>query len=79
MRHQLQMRGNSYVAMAAISASATYSCKHNITKLPICATPCNGIPEMCQYDVDEQCQGLGLELILLLSLAFSVTNSAHNA
>ena len=53
------------------SATATFSCNHKITKRPICATPCNGIKELCEGDIDEQCQGTGLIAVLSLTFVFS--------
>ena len=44
----------------AYSTAATFSCKHKITKRPICAIPCNGMLELCEDDEDEKCQGTGI-------------------
>ena len=49
-------------------AQATLFCKHNATKRPICAIPCDGIPQLCEDDIDEQCEGLGLEIVLGMTL-----------
>ena len=38
-----------------------------MTKRPICATPCNGIYELCEDDIDEQCEGPRLEIVLGLT------------
>ena len=56
--------GNNWVAVTEYSASATFSCKHKVTKRPICAIPCNGIKELCEDDADEMCQGTGLVIVL---------------
>ena len=69
---QLLERGNNYYAKAGSSKLATFSCKHKVTKRPICATPCNGIPEMCEDDKDEECQGADMEIILSSSMLFSI-------
>ena len=53
------------------TASAIFSCKHKITKMPICATPCNGIKEMCEDDADELCQGQGLLIVLPMTVVFA--------
>ena len=49
------------------SLLTTYKCKHRVTGRPICAIPCDGITEMCEDDVDEQCEGPGLMLVLVLT------------
>ena len=56
------------------SSKATLSCKHKVTKRSICATPCDGVPNMCEDDIDEKCEGPRMEIIMGLiffaSLAF---------
>ena len=69
MNHRLN--GNNFDSAIKASASATFSCKHKVTKRPICATPCNGIKELCEDDIDEQCQGTALFAVLSLSFVFS--------
>ena len=54
------------------SSLTTYKCKHKVTGRPICAVPCDGIPEMCENDADEQCDGPGLPLVLVLTFISSV-------
>ena len=54
------------------SRSATFPCIHKITKNPICATPCNGILEMCEDDSDEMCQGPGLAIVLAGTLSLTI-------
>ena len=58
---------------------ALFSCKHRVTKNRICAVPCNGIDDLCEYNLDEQCQGPGLLMtfiiICLLSISFLITSS----
>ena len=66
------LHGKDMDKMATANALATFSCKHAITKRPICATPCNGISEMCEDDEDEKCQGPGLIMILASTLMFSM-------
>ena len=64
------------------SSKATLSCKHKVTKLSICATPCDGIPNMCEDDIDEKCEGPKISIILVLifiaSLAFIAFMSVCN-
>ena len=43
--------------LRAYNSQATFSCRHNVTKKPICAIPCNGILEFCENDEDENCEG----------------------
>ena len=71
MRHHVK-KGNNWDILVEESASATFSCRHRVTKRPICATPCNGIIELCENDADEQCQGTGLSIVLSLTFVFSV-------
>ena len=58
-------------ALSEYSDSATFSCKHKVTKMPICATPCDGIKDFCENDSDEQCQGIGLVVILAITLSLA--------
>ena len=59
---------------------ASYSCKHRVTKNKICAVPCNGIDDLCEYNLDEQCQGPGLVMTLvtvcLLSISFLIVHNS---
>ena len=71
MRH-LIVKGNNWDALLEISVSATFSCKHKVTKRPICATPCNNIKELCEDDTDEQCQGTGLAIVISHTFVFSL-------
>ena len=48
-----------------------FSCKHNITKRPICAIPCNGAQELCEGNEDEECQGPGLLVTLVTTFVLS--------
>ena len=64
-------KGNRWDSFVEHGASATFSCKHNITKRPICATPCNGVKELCEDDTDEQCQGPGLATVLSITCLFA--------
>ena len=50
---------------------ATYSCKHRVTKRPICAIPCDGTRELCENDADEQCQGPGITFIVIITFLLS--------
>ena len=52
---------------------ATFSCKHKVTQKPICAIPCDGVEELCENNVDEQCQGPGLLVTLLVTIGLSAT------
>ena len=51
-----------------------------MTKNLICAVPCNGVHELCEDNLDEQCQGPGLVMtlvsIFLISISFIFTSSA---
>ena len=49
-----------------------FSCKHKVTKRTICAIPCNGIEELCDDNLDEQCQGPGLIMTLVATFVLSV-------
>ena len=53
-------------------ASATLLCNHRVTKRPICAIPCDGVPEMCEDDIDEKCEGPSLELVLSLTILSAI-------
>ena len=64
--------GISLKAWSQNNPSSTFSCKHKVTKMPICATPCNGIKEMCEDDADEQCQGTGLIIVLSVTFMLSI-------
>ena len=66
------LQGSLYEAMLENNAHATYSCKHKITKKPICAIPCNGLAEMCENDEDEQCQGPGISIILCCTFVLAI-------
>ena len=72
MYQELYFKESNYNDLHS-SNTATFLCRHNITKRPICATPCDGIIEMCENDEDEQCQGAGLPVILLSALFFSIS------
>lgn len=69
--HMLR-NGNGFNAKVESNKLATFSCKHNITKRPICATPCNGVSDMCEDEKDEMCQGAKIEIVLSSTLVFSV-------
>ena len=71
MSLNIMRKGVNYDASAANSALATYSCRHKITKRPICAIPCNWQAEMCEEDEDEQCQGPPLAIILAFTCVAS--------
>ena len=45
---------------------------HSVTGRPICAIPCDGVPEMCADDTDEQCEGPGLVLVLVITFISAV-------
>lgn len=64
-------RLHRFLRIEKYSSSATYSCKHKVTKNPICAIPCNGELELCDGDADEQCQGPGLAIVFSITLLFS--------
>ena len=54
--------------------SATLSCMHRFTERPICATPCDGIDDLCKGLTDEDCS-TSLEILAMLygiSLIFSI-------
>ena len=61
------------------SKMAILQCKHKVTKKPICAVPCNGVQDLCEENLDEQCQGPGIVLtlvfVLLLSMSFILSSS----
>ncbi len=54
-------------------ASATLACRHRFTGRTICATPCDGVDDLCQGKVDEDCSTSAqvLALLCLVSAAFS--------
>ena len=58
------------------SAQATLSCKHKVTKRTICAIPCDGIPDLCTDDIDEQCYGPRWEIVLGLTLILALIFTA---
>lgn len=43
-----------------------------MTGRSICAIPCDGITEMCEDDIDEQCEGPGLVLVMVFTFISSV-------
>ena len=43
-----------YCPIQGGSSDKTYQCTHRLTGLPICASPCDGVYEMCQDNSDEQ-------------------------
>jgi hypothetical protein len=45
--------------------SNTYSCKHRYTGRPICANPCDGYDDLCQYYTDEDCDGISFISIMI--------------
>ena len=59
---------------------AIFSCKHKVTNNWICAVPCNGVEDLCEDNLDEQCQGPGLVMTLVsifsLSISFILLSSA---
>ena len=63
----------------AYSNMANYPCKHTVTKNLICTIPCNGVYDLCEDNLDEQCQGPGLAMtlisIFLLSMTFILSSS----
>ena len=73
MLRLLHLISTSWVALSEYSATATFLCKHNVTKRPICAVPCNGVTEMCEYDADEQCQGTSLVIVLFFTFMLATT------
>ena len=54
--------------LGAYNSQATFTCRHNVTKKPICAIPCNGILEFCENDEDENCEGPGPLTVGLVTL-----------
>ena len=71
MAKHIFLTGNNWDAISEYNTLATFSCRHKVTKRAICAIPCNGITEMCEYDVDEQCQGIGLPIpAIVISTSF---------
>ena len=64
--------GIEHDALDDYRSSTTFSCNHKVTKSPICASPCNGIEELCENDTDEQCQGKGIVFVLPITLVFVV-------
>ena len=52
---------------------ATFSCKHKVTQKSICAIPCDGVEELCENNIDEQCQGPGLLVTLVVTIVLSAT------
>ena len=63
---------SSIYSFSEYSLLTTYKCKHKVTGRPICAIPCDGIPEMCEDDIDEQCEGPGITLVLLFTFILAV-------
>ena len=61
-----------FIALSEYSSLSTFSCLHKVTKRPICVVPCNGINEMCENDIDEQCEGPGLHIVILSTSAFVI-------
>ena len=70
MLSSMEIIGYDYNTLADYRSAATFSCIHMITKRPICATPCNGISELCENDADEQCQGPSLGIVLTVTVVF---------
>ena len=58
--------------MKQYTLSSVYSCKHKVTKRPVCATPCDGQLELCDNDADENCQGPSLLLALIVTTVSSI-------
>ena len=70
--HDYENNGRPIRTLFPSSLTSIFSCKHKVTKRPICAVPCNGV-RTCEDGLDEECQGPGLIMTLVTSFVLSMS------